>query len=477
MRGINSWLTKALFACTVWCSQANGSPNIVLLYTDDQGWTGTSVQMDKTNPESKSDYYQTPAVETLASEGMVFSNAYAPSPMCSPSRASVQTGKSPAQLGLTDIIRQFMVQKTPSRVPEKWRRFREEQFEQKLVSGESRLGIPDKEVTIAEFIKSVNSHYVTAHFGKWHLGSGGPYLHGYDAQDGETWNSEGQLYPPNPKDTFGISDRAIHFLEKRKKDKRPYFLQVSYYAVHRDVIALPKTINAYKALPSGQRHKNPAHAAMTEDLDTSVGSILEAINRLGMEDSTYVFYMSDNGAYLLGITNNRPLAKGKAMVWEGGIRVPFIVKGPGIKPGSQSDVPVIGWDLFPTIADLIGSNSQLPAGIEGGSLRSVLTENTGRVERLRGEQLVWFYPHYQDSIGVTPQSAIRIGKYKLIEEFESGEMFLYDLSSDLSETTNLVKSMPSKANELHTRLHSYLREVDAKYPTQNSEYCGWCFWE
>jgi arylsulfatase A-like enzyme len=444
-------------------------PNVVFIFVDDQGWTGTSVQMDRDIPESKSDYYKTDNLKRLAQQSMRFSDAYAPAPVCSPSRISVETGKSPAQLSMTNIIYEPNPRNPQSQLNEK----------RKLIAPDSILGIPESEVTVAEMIKSARPEYMTAFFGKWHLGSGGPGKHGYDVHDGDTRNRDGKVKAPNPKDTFGVSNRAIRFLEEREYDNRPFFMVVSYYAVHYKIIALKQSIEKYKEQTPGRRHNHADFAAMTEDLDTGVGRVLDVLDRLKFQDNTYVFYMSDNGAYLRGFTNNIPLAKGKATVWEGGIRVPLLVRGSGIEPGSISEVPVIGWDLFPTFLDLMGIDKPLPEGVEGGSLRSVLEAGgRGEVPRPR-EELVWHYPHYvehKDVIPVTPQSAIRIGDYKLIEDYDSETIYLYDLQNDIAESRNLATEQREKADEMRGRLHAYLSEINAPMPKKNPDWRWWRFW-
>lgn len=236
-------------------------PNVLLIYVDNQGWTGTSVQMDLKHSESKSDYYNTDNLMRLASRSVRFSNAYASSPVCSPSRISIQTGKSPAQLGMMNIVREPKYVKRINANPDLLKKYQKEHMERKLIEPDSDNGINKEEITIAEFKKSEYPEYITGHFGKWHLGSGGPGYHGYDEHDGDTWNSNGQVEPPNPKDTFGISQRAIKFLNDRVIDKRPFYLQISYYAVHKKVIALDNTIKKYASLPAGNRHSNAAHAA------------------------------------------------------------------------------------------------------------------------------------------------------------------------------------------------------------------------
>ncbi len=441
-------------------------PNIVLVLADDQGWTGTSVVMDDRIPGSRSDYYRTPALERLAGAGMRFSDAYAPHPNCSPTRMSIQTGKSPVRLGSTDII--DVVPGTGYFMKVFYERF----FVKKPMLVHLPIsGLPEEEVTIAEFIKKAKPKYIAGHFGKWHMDGGSPSRHGYDVHDGETTNAEGREGPPNPKRTPEITKRALAFLERQAATGKPFYLQISYYAVHTPVVAMPETIGAYKARPAGQFHNNAGYGAMTEELDRSLGAVLAKLDELGLADNTFVIYTSDNGGEVNGnVTSNKPLARGKTHVWEGGVRVPLVIRGPGIKAGSVSHVPVIGWDFFPTIAEWLGISAALPANIDGGSLREVLL-NAGHGEVKRPTQgFVWYYPHYRDMKGVRPQAAIRLGDDKLIKELETGQLHLFNLARDIGEEHDLAAEMPDRARELEGRLERYLDSVGAKRPTRNPDY-------
>lgn len=428
------------------------------------GWTGTSLQKDAARPDSKSDYYSTANLERLAREGMRFSNAYAPAPMCSPTRASIQTGKSSAQLHVTDII------EGGDKENDRYQRL---YTGKKLIPPLPRRGLPESEVSIAEFIKRHRPEYSTAHFGKWHLGSGGPGKHGYDVHDGDTNNFNGNSDDPDPKETFSVSERAGAYLESRSSQGQPFFMQISYYAVHKPSRFLGSTRQKYDSRPPGERHAHAAHAAMTEDLDTGLGYLLDKMEELGIEDTTYVVYVSDNGActdLCSDITNNLPLAEGKGHTREGGIRVPHVIRGPGIEKNSQSDVPVIGWDFFPTFKSMLGIDATLPRGVEGGDLLPLLRGGrTAAVQRPR-EELVWHFPHYIDVRGVTPQSALRLGDYKFIYEYETGESFLYDLGTDLEEKDNLVDHEIETARSLRDRLEKYLDDHGAGLPRENRRF-------
>ena len=304
-------------------------PNFVIFLTDDQGWTGTSVQMDPANQDSKSDFYLTPRLDSFATESMRFSSAYSSGPNCSPSRISLLTGKSPARLHFTDIPRQRSLR----------RRSRENN---NLLTPVSRININSDEETIPELLKQTHEGYVAAHFGKWHIGGGGPGSHGFDVHDGDTCNRDGNGPGlSGPKDLQGITERAIKFMDDQVAAGAPFYLQLSHYAVHLTADSYPETRDRVAGRSPGEDHTNPDYAAMTEDLDTSFGEILDEIERLGIADRTFVFYMSDNGATLQhDVTTNAPLAFGKTTLFEGGIRVPLFVRGPGITPGSSTPEPV-----------------------------------------------------------------------------------------------------------------------------------------
>ena len=439
-------------------------PNIILILTDDQGWTGTSVRMDRHNANSASDLYPTPNLERLAKRGMRFSNGYAPAPNCSPTRMAIQTGKTAARLGATDILDVVPRDGVGGRF------FNMYYVNKPLNVPLPIANLPDEELTIAELLKQSDPNYKTAHFGKWHMAGGSPERHGYDVHHGATTNAPGRQGEPDPKRTGEVTQAAIDFLSEYGKGK-PFFLQVSYYAVHNPVLYKRETIEDY-SVTQGRKHINSRYAAMTEELDMGLGKILDKLTDLELDESTYVIYTSDNGAEITEgtYTNNEPLAKGKTHVWEGGIRVPLVISGPGIEPDSQCDVPVIGYDFLPTIADWIGASDKLPENVDGGSLLPVLTHGgRGKVER-GTESLVWYYSAYRNHKHVAPQAAIRRGNHKLIWEFESNQTRLFDLSLDIGETTDLSRFRKEVAQDIHTELRDYFSSVDAKLPTINEDY-------
>jgi len=426
-------------------------PNFVFILSDDQGWTGLSVQMHDAISGSKSDFYRTPSLEKLARQGMRFSSAYAPAPNCAPTRCSILTGKNPAQLHFTTV---GPVQEASESM--------------KLIPPPHNRELSAGEITIAEMLKRAG--YATAHLGKWHLMAGGPGEHGFDQHDGETGNAGPGLFEdPNPKDIFGITERGSAFMAEQVKAGKPFYLQLSHYAVHTAHLSLKKTEQACANRELGEVHTNVPFAAMTEDLDTGVGMILDKIEQLGITDNTYVIYMSDNGAAVRA-SSNEPLAKGKGSLWEGGIRVPLIVRGPGIKAGLFCHAPVVGYDLFPTFCELAGLSEPPPKGVEGGSLVPLFrSDGKGEVKRPRKE-LAFHFPHYGRTPENTPHSTIRLGDYKLIKSYETGELHLFNLAEDIGEEHDLAQQMPERAAELHRRLNKYLKDINAQMPVVNPNY-------
>lgn len=431
----------------------SASPNFVFILADDMGWTGLSCSMDDAVPESKSDFYKTPCIDKLAGQGMRFSKAYSPSSMCTPSRASFLTGKSPALLRMT----------TPGPA-------HGQPTNRKLIPPAHIDSMPESETTIAEVLREQG--YCTAHFGKWHLSGGGPGHHGFDEHDGDTANEgPGWYEDPNPKDIFGITERAIAFMERQVAAENPFYMQLSHYAVHRPSRTLDSTQVAFASRAPGTRHRNVEYAAMTYDLDTSVGMVLDGIDRLGIAENTYVVFMSDNGAAApLRSAENCPLSGGKATFWEGGIRVPLIVRGPGVKPRSHCAENVVGFDLFPTFSELAGGSPARQFSIEGTSLLPLLHPQVGRLFEREREELVFHFPHYAKGPAQTPQSAILSGNFKLIQFHETKESRLFDLARDIGEQKDLSAQMPDKAAELARNLEAYLAGIDAQMPQPNPDY-------
>ena len=439
---------RMFLATVLWLSPVVGfaadRPNIIFMLSDDQGWNGLSVAMHPDVPGSKGDDFHTPNLERLAAEGMRFSAAYAPAPVCSPTRISLQTGKSPAQLH--------------------WTKAAPAEAGHKLIEPRLSKNIAANETTIAELLRAAG--YATAHYGKWHISGGGPGAHGYDEHDGDTGNEYAfRFQDPNPVDIFGMAARTTRFMDDSVKAGKPFFIQLSWNALHAPENALKATLAKYQRLIPGDNPQRVATAAMTEDLDTGVGMVLRAIDRLGLADNTYVIYMSDNGAG----GRKKVLKGGKGGVWEGGIRVPLIIRGPGVEPDSWCHTRVVGFDLFPTFCEWAAIPAQaLPRGIEGGSIAPLLAHQGKGMVKRPGEELVFHFPHYQGEEG--PQSAIVVGDLKLMKFYEDNRVALFDLSKDIGEQNDLAAHMPTETAQLRQRLERYLAKVDAQFPIVNPDY-------
>ncbi|MFY0627145.1 MAG: sulfatase-like hydrolase/transferase [Reichenbachiella sp.] len=427
-----------------------GQPNFVVIVLDDQGWTGSSVQMDQNIEGSQSDYYHTPELESLALAGLVFSQGYAPAPKCAPSRASILTGKTTARNSFTNTDNNIAT-------------------DQILVEAISETTLNGNDITYAEWLKSTKLDYRTAHFGKWHLGretNSSPSNNGFDFNDGATSNADGNhdgVVQVDPKYIFDLTSRSIDFIENAVADGVPFMLQLSHYAVHSDIEARQETIDKYNdnaVRPVGILHDNAEYGAMTEDTDEGVGLILKRITDLGIDDNTYIFFLSDNGGQI-NFSDNSPLSFGKTFITEGGIRVPFIVKGPNISGSNYSDEAIVAYDLFPTIAELTGSDEPLPSNIDGESIVPLLTGQTFT----RSMPLFFHSPHYDENPNKTPRSAAVEGKYKLVVEYETGNSYLYDLSNDIGETTDISGSNLNLKKRLLISLRDHLKSVNANMPT------------
>ena len=429
---------------------AQTPPNFVIVVLDDQGWTGTSVQMDGSIEDSKSDFYITASLESLALKGMTFSQGYAPAPKCSPSRASILTGKSPARNNFTNTDNNIATGKI-------------------LIEPIIKTTLDGNEITYAEWLKSAGLNYRTAHYGKWHQGNNiasSPASNGFDFSDGSTGNNDGNqggIVQTDPKKILELTNKSIQFIKDAVTDGVPFALQLSHYAVHTDIEAKQETINLYNDVsqrPLGIRHKNVEYAAMTEDTDDGIELLLTEITNLGLDSSTYIIFVSDNGGQL-NLTDNLPLSFGKSFITEGGIRVPFIIKGPNVSQNSRNSEAIVGYDLFPTIAELSGSSASLPLNIDGQSIVPLLRGNS-----FTREKPIYFHsPHYDNNQNKKPRSAIVDGKNKLIVNYETGTFELFDLSTDIGESTDLSNSEGVYTRKLTIQLRDYLKEVNASMPT------------
>ena len=434
------WLLPLLPASLLSAAQ----PNFLFLLSDDQAWNGLSCRMHPGLESSVHPVIQTPNIAKLAGQGMRFSAAYSPAPVCSPTRISLQTGKSPAQCRWTKAAPVMG---------------RDDGF--RLLPPQSRKNILDEELTIGEVLQKIG--YRTAHFGKWHLQGGGPESHGYHESDGNTGNRDAEPHvDPNPVDIFGMGKRAADFMEKSQAMGKPFFIQMSYHALHYPQNASKDMVGKYNQLLPKGNEKSIGRAAISEDLDRGVGELVGKLDSLGLGQNTYVVYMSDNGAGSRG----GGLKGGKGDAWEGGIRVPMIVRGPGISPGSWCHQRVVGFDWFPTFCRLAGIQSPFPPNIEGGSLVPLLRGGTQPVKRPR-EELVFHFPHYQ---GDTPHTALFHGSHKLLRFYEDNSLHLFDISQDPTELNNMAASQPTLTQDLLRRMDAYLKDINAELPVANPKF-------
>ena len=404
-----------------------------------QGWPHTSVMMDDRLPASKSAIFKTPAIERLAREGMRFAYGYALSPRCTPSRAALFTGISPAALRMTYVG--IGREGGPVRTA--------------LIPPEPVLEMPTAVTTVAEILKGAG--YTTAHFGKWHVGRMDPARHGFDESDGATNNGgPDNVASPNPKQAYGMTERGIAFMTRAQKAGKPFYLQLSQYP------------NQERKEGAGGGRDRDTVRADADEIDKTVMTLLGALDTLGLTGKTYVIYTADHGGQ--GRNGNAPLAGGKGAVTEGGLRVPFLIRGPAIAGNVCSRVPVTACDVLPTIAELAGVTTALPAAVEGGSLAAVLRDSLGRgaVSRSR-EELVFHFPHYDLGNG-GPATAILLGGYKLVRSYEKKTQRLFDLEKDPGEERDLATMLPEKTAELDARLTAYLKAVTAQMAQPNPHY-------
>jgi len=417
-------------------------PNILFLLSDDQNWDGTSVQLHPNIPNSKSAIYQTPNLEKLAAQGMRFSAAYAPAPSCSPTRISLQTGQNPAQLRWTKA----------APVVTEADGFR-------LVVPRIRKAIRADETTIGEVLKQAG--YTTAHFGKWHLNGGGPAAHGYDGSDGETGNGDAERFvDPNPVDIFDMGERALRFMAAAKKKRQPFFIQMSYHALHYPQNARAATVEKFGGGATDGRPANRDRRAITWDLDDGVGKLVRGLDALGLAETTYVIYMSDNGAG----GKRGPLQGGKGSAMESGIRVPMIVRGPGVAAGSHCGTTVVGTDWFPTFAAWAGVK-EMPAGIVGGDLHPLLQGESTEVDRANPP--LFHVPHYQ---GDVPRTALLDPPWKLRRNWETKQDALFHLERDLGERTDLAAEEPERVKTMAAEMDRLLTLYQADLPRSNPQF-------
>jgi len=440
-------------------------PNVVLILVDDMGWTDLG--------SFGSDLYQSPNIDKLANQGVQFTNSYASCTVCSPTRASIVTGKYPARINVTDWIEGHKFPWAKLNVPD-WTMY-----------------LPDEEYTMAEAFKDAG--YKTAHFGKWHLGEkeeNWPENHGFDLNVGGYSKGSPQLrknkgtngyFSPygNPRMEDGpigeylterLSNEVCNYIDKNKDE--PFFVNLWLYNVHTPLQAKQEKIDKYKELiDTNSRHQNPTYAAMVEHTDDAVGKIINKLKEKGLYENTIILFSSDNGG-LIGkskrkVTNNAPLRNGKGDIYEGGVRVPTIIYAPKFNfKRKKVDEPIISMDYYPTLMDLAGiSNSKTQKQtVDGKSLLPLMEDNN--VDR---EAIYWHYPHYHQEGGV-PYSSVRMGDWKLIENFETNTFELYNLKDDISESKNLINEWPDRVSALKNKLNDWRANVNAQYASPNENF-------
>lgn len=427
-------------------------PNVIIVLVDDLGWRDLGCQ--------GSQFYETPNLDRLAREGMRFTQAYSACTVCSPTRASLLTGKYPARLHLTDWIAGHVRPKAKLKVPE-WQKH-----------------LPLAERTLAEALKDAG--YATASIGKWHLGGSEfyPDRQGFDVNIGGTDRGQPPSYfspygiptlADGPKGEFlsdRLTDEALKFIERNRA--APFFIYLPHYAVHTPLMGKPEVVAKYQRQADAQNPQhNPTYAALVESVDDSVGRIRQKLVDLKLADQTVFVFTSDNGGLVLReITSNRPLRAGKGSSYEGGVRVPLLVQWPGVtQPGSVCDIPVITPDYYPTLLEITGVKPEPGQGLDGESIVPLLKQSGA----LRREAIYWHYPHYHAG-GATPYSAIREGDWKLIEFFEDDRVELFNLRDDLAEQAELAGRELEKARALRQKLHAWRQQVGAQMPTPNPDY-------
>lgn len=424
----------------------NEGPNLVFLLADDLG------AMDLGCCGSR--YYETPNLDRLAAEGMRFSGAYAAGAVCSPTRASILTGRYPARLHLTAHI--------PGNEPPNAR----------LRSPDWIKYLRESEITYAEAIREAG--FVTFHGGKWHVdseydGKGSPGRHGFEF----VVPGGGAKDPADPHHVGKYTAAAEAFIEAHRG--RQFLAVVSYNSVHVPLYEREELIAKYRDRPPGPNGQNNAvMAAMIERMDWSVGRILAKIEALGLQDRTAVVFFSDNGGLsnvfdgrtrqTIIATSNLPYRGGKSQNYDGGIRVPLLVKWPGVtRPGSVSPVPVISTDLYPTFLDMLGLPLRSGQHLDGLSLAPLLRGG----DTMDRQNLFWHFPHYHT---LPPHGAVRAGNWKLIEHYETGTAELFDLAADPGERNDLASVRPERARALRDLFHAHLEAIGAQMPVPNPDH-------
>lgn len=458
--------------------ERDGRPNIVLIHLDDLGWTDLGYY--------GSSFYETPRIDELARQSCVFTEAYAASPVCSPSRAALMTGRTPARVGITQWIGGSGVAR--------------------LLDVPYYHGLPESEYALPRALHA--GGYATWHVGKWHLGAGvhGPLAHGFEVNIGGGHRGSPDTYfapwgidalpdcAPGTYLTDALTDHAIQLVRDHDAE-RPFFLHMAHYAVHTPIEAPRPLVEKYErkaralgldpdsALEEGESkpmwgqrdqrivrrtvQSDPTYAAMIENLDINIGRLLDALLEAGFYDNTLIVFTSDNGGLVTAEgspTSCAPLAEGKGWAEEGGVRVPLIIRHPGVSSsGTRTRVTAYGPDLYPTLLDVAGLDPIPVQHVDGVSLLPWIVQPELGTDR---GPIFWHYPHYSNQ-GGRPSAAVRDGRLKLIRLFEEERCMLYDLEADISEQHDLAEERPALRIELARKLDEYLRDAGALIPRRN----------
>jgi arylsulfatase A-like enzyme len=448
---------------------AEKQPNILFILVDDWGWTDLS--------SAGSKYYETPNIDKLATQGLKFTQAYSVGPNCAPSRASLMTGKYTPRHGIYTVGNSD----------------RGESVDRKLIPVENNTVLNPSFTTIAEELK--NAGYHTGLIGKWQLGGKGKgadaHAQGFEHVIGGTGGTSSYFYPYNKEGkqsphegitsgaegeyiTDRLTDEALKFIDSSKE--KPFFLYLSYFAVHTPIEGKADIIKKYKGKKGDQYHNNPVYAAMIESADQGIGRVLKQLESLKLAENTLVVFFSDNGG-MGANTTQHPLRGSKGMLYEGGVRVPLIVKWPGkTKAGSTTDTPVIGIDFYPTLLEVANIQKPLNSEFDGQSFAPLLLSKTTPTR-----DIFWHFPAYlegykgdkrnKDVFRTRPTSTVRSGDFKLHEFYEDGRIELYNIKEDIGETTDISRKNPAKAKELKEKLAAWKAKTNAPVPTKlNPEY-------
>lgn len=436
-------------------------PNIIFILADDLGWKDLGCYGNK--------FTETPNIDKLAEGGIRFTDAYAACPVCSPTRASIMTGKYPARLQLTNYIKGERTDKNSPVLPANWKPYLEVQ-----------------EITIAELLKTKG--YSTGMVGKWHLGnedSMAPWSQGFDytrmiGKNGLDYYNY-SIFLDSYKNEFTdngteyltdkLTEYGVEFI--RQNAQKPFFLYMAYSAPHVFIVPRGDKLKKYMLKYGNSEEKfNPYYSAMVESLDNGVGQIMQSLKEQGLLENTLVIFTSDNGG--LGLdelgpipTNMAPLRKWKGHIYEGGTRIPSIINWPGkIVSGTVSEFYFSTIDYLPTLCEITGI-SEIPKNVDGESLLPLLLNPEKQTAQNR--PLFWHYPHFSNQMG-RPAGSVRVGNFKLVELYESGNLELYNLKDDIPEANNLAESMKTKTTEMYKLLTDWRKSVDAQMPVANPDF-------